>query len=229
MKNSILIWARYPSLNFLLLCKSNTYVWWNGIQEWRGLALPLFLLLASSMSRGHCQKQCNRLLTCLLSSFSAWLPNRWEDLSFCSTVSSKHPVTHCYKHVSFFGGFGQHCLQERRDVTGCSNQPPTGFPRDCVSMCQNHRWGTWRTISNHSSSTSELMMASASLRASPPVWAEDCQRTWMFLGVSGKNQFGWPEEQQKVHGVHCDARSKGSYMSVFHLSNVPLSSCPSSH
>lgn len=108
------------------------------------------------MSRGHCQMQCNGLLTCLLSNFSAWLPNRWGDLSFCSTVSSKHPVTRCYKHVSFFGGFGQHCSQERRDITGWSNQPTTGFPLDCVSVSQNHRWGTWRTISNHSSSMSEL-------------------------------------------------------------------------
>lgn len=148
MKNSIVVWATHPILNFLLFCKNNTCV-----REWdtegRGLTLPLLLLLASPMSRGHCQKQCNRLLTCLLSSFSAWLPNRWGDLSFCSTVSSKHPVTRCYKHVSFFEGFGQHCLQERRDVTGCSNQTTTGFPRDSVSVCQNHRWGTWRTISNH--------------------------------------------------------------------------------
>lgn len=156
--------------------------------EWRGACSPSPPAISHPMPRGHCQKQCNRLLTCLLSNFSAWLPNRWGDLSFCSTVSSKHPVTRCYKHVSFFVGFGQHCLQERRDITGCSNQPTTGFPH--VSVCQNHRWRTWRTISNHSSSMSELIMANATLRASPSVWAEAFQRMWMFLGGSGKNQFG---------------------------------------
>lgn len=200
--------------------------------EGRGCALPLLLLLASPMSRGHCQKQCNRQLTCLLSSFSAWLPNRWGDLSFCSTVSSKHPVTRCYKHVSFFGGFGQHCLQERRDITGCSNQPTTGFPCDCVSVCQNHRWGTWRTISNHSSSMSEqswwwpaLLLGQIHQSELRPSRAHGC--FWMAVErISLGNQ---KNSKRYMWSTVMHIAKAATWVYSNSAMSFLLSSCPSSH
>lgn len=142
-------------------------------------------------------------------------------------MSSKHPVTRCYKHASFFGVFGQHCLQERRDVTGYSNQLTTGFLLDCVSVCQNHRQGSWGTTSIHSSSNFELMMENASLRASLPVSVEALQRT--RSGCQWKESVWVTGRIAKGIQSPCDACSKSSYICMFHLSNVPLSFCPSSH
>lgn len=92
--------------------------------------------------------------------------------------------------------------------------------------CQNHRRGTWGTTSNRSSSNFEVMMENARLRASLPVWVEALWRT--CCGCQWKESV-WVTGRiaQDIQGP-CDACSKSSYISMFHLSNVPLSSCPSS-
>lgn len=81
-----------------------------------------------------------------------------------------------------------------------------------LTMCQNHRWGTWRATSHHSSFTLEVTMRNASLRVSLPAWAESLQSTcsghqwrqpvWAMGRIAQDAQSPW------------DAHSKSCYIYV---------------